>query len=212
MALTTIKSSIDGVTQVITLDCNLGETHDFSSEVTDNPIEDGSTIVDNVVSLPTELTIDAVLYGEDSNGSTSKERFAILNTMRREGRLLVITTPFDAYDNMLITSLSLANTIEDSAFQGNIRFSMSVKNVVIVNSLQSTVTPSRYKKKVKRGKPKWDSKQDKLEIRNAIADAAKAGREKRLKELSAKKIEESGRVNEFDDQDRLNLAGYGGVY
>lgn len=158
----TILSSTYG-TQKFTyeLDCTLFEVHTFNSEVTESPIEDGSSIVDHIINRPVELSIEAIITGKKelkADGtvvgfSSAKERFGVLNQTRAQGSAVSVLNGMGTYPNMVITNLTITNTPEASIHNDTIRFSMSLKQVVVVNSLQVTITPDKYKKKKKRGKP-----------------------------------------------------------
>jgi len=127
----------------ITIDCNLFETHTYNSDITENPIEDGTTVIDHSVQIPVRLDIEAIIVGGKFDGAdeTAQERFEVIDTFRKEAALLYVTTPQTDHDNMLISSLRVSKTSEIGEA---IRFSMSLKQVTIVNSLEvSTTAPSQ---------------------------------------------------------------------
>lgn len=144
---TSIVATLGENTTILFLDCNLFETHQFTSEVTENPIEDGSSVVDHIINKPLQVQIEAIISSVSGDLDEAKDSFSVLNRMRSEGKLVELGTPFELYENMVITELRVINTPEITVSNGTIRFSMRLTQVKLVKSLQVTVVGVKYKKR-----------------------------------------------------------------
>lgn len=126
--------------------CTLHQVVSRVSEVTDNPIEDGSSVVDHIIHRPLEVSLEVILYGAGFFGESSAElRLSALDYMRVNGRLLtlMVSTLDDA------TSLSTGeedvgagfapNDLQRSGREGKNQYK-SYENM-LVTSLVVTDTP-----------------------------------------------------------------------
>lgn len=71
----------------IFLDCHIRESHQLRSRVTDNPVEDGSTISDHIIPEPREVTIEGIVTNSPLSNTVSG--FLVRNargTVDQDGR------------------------------------------------------------------------------------------------------------------------------
>lgn len=139
---TSVASSDDtpslAVIDGFVLDCLLSDTHTFESEVTEFPVESGSTISDNIRSKPLVISLEAIVSNTPltfagnfrASGSVpSIDAYAKLLAIRRDRRLVTIATSLETYDNMALESI----TIPRASGRGDeLRFSATFKQVEIV--------------------------------------------------------------------------------
>lgn len=139
------------------------------SEVTDDPVESGSNITDNVVARPLMLGIDGIVSNatvgpiETSRNTTtnpSEDAHALLDLLWRERRIFTIETPTQVYQNMVVQSITNPETnLTGSSYE----FSATFKQIRIVNTerTQTRVVVPRAQKRRKIGhqaaKPTFDN-------------------------------------------------------
>src|SRR6266581_7024811 len=96
------------------IDCLLKDDHTFDAEVTEYPVESGSTISDNIRNKPLVVAMECIVSntpleqaGKSRTPGTFPEddAYALLLSIRKERRLVSITTSLDDYDNMAIEAL-----------------------------------------------------------------------------------------------------------
>ncbi len=124
------------------IDAFRSETHRQSNTVTRFPVEDGSDINDHVISNPDVLEIQGIvgaviLSDIDTGTNRTLDAFNELTRLKVERNLISIVTGLKVYDNMIIESF---NVPRNSTNGGSLSFSMTLKNINIVES-QSTVIP-----------------------------------------------------------------------
>lgn len=109
----------------IDLDANLQETHDWSNDVTQNPVENGSDITDHVIENPDRITIrgfisDSPLRGivgntvaiinalsGEQSGQRTKETFDLLEKLSKLKLPVIVTTKYKIYTDMIMTNVSI---------------------------------------------------------------------------------------------------------
>jgi len=145
--------ALDGVgIGQISIDATVQQEHKLASEVSDNPVEDGSNIVDHVNLLPFQLTLNGVItdspikFGVFSSVVNAGQTIATLFGQTRrsieayqqleklwESRVpLTIITSLKEYKDMIIESLSVPRTAQT----GNaIHFTISFRQIKRVNSV-----------------------------------------------------------------------------
>lgn len=117
----------------IELDAALDEEHEWSAEVTMNPVEVGSPVTDHIIEQSDKLRIkgfvtDAPLVSA-SVGAINKtqDTFDLLNRLIKLKEPMTVYTQYRIYDNMVLTNLSVPRSaavgeaIEFSAEFINIR-------------------------------------------------------------------------------------------
>jgi hypothetical protein len=126
------------------LDCLLSDNHTFDSEVTEFPVESGSTISDNIRPKPLVITIEAIVsntpltFAGNFRGAGSVpsiDCYAKLLAIRRERRLVTIATSLETFFNMALESLGIPR----AAGRGDeLRFNATFKQVQIVINKRET--------------------------------------------------------------------------
>lgn len=154
----------------IPLDASIRERHSDTVQVTDAPIEDGSSIQDHAFEDPFRLTIDgfitdspvrflsgvrSIVEGEDPGGiigralypaglTRSASAFRALKSLKAAKQPITVQTGLAVYPNMVITAF----TVDRDKTRGRaLWFTMAFKQVTIVRSEtiaipQETVNPT----------------------------------------------------------------------
>lgn len=156
------------------IDASVSESHEFSSEVTQYPVEQGGAVTDNIRPKPIVVTIEGIVsdtpiggvaalrhVGARGDGKTtpSSEALAALEAIRLARDPVTITTTLRTFDNMVMTSLSVPR---DAATGAALRFSATFQQIIVVTNSRSTVrvTPVRAQPK-RTATPSAASKKDK---------------------------------------------------
>jgi hypothetical protein len=141
------KSPVLAQIAEIVLDASIEETHEFKSKVTQFPVEDGSTISDNIYNEPEHLTMHGLVtnnplprpgeavYGDSENAplSVSRAEATLFQLMKiRQSRTpIAIVTGLMNYSNMVMTSLSIPR---DAAKGNAINFTAEFTKINIVST------------------------------------------------------------------------------
>ncbi|HCW79876.1 MAG TPA: hypothetical protein DG942_02080 [Ruminococcaceae bacterium] len=111
MSLVIITNTQNGISYY--MDVTFKETHTFTNEITQNPVQEGANINDHVYHQPVTFMWDvgmsdclgSVISGQfSSSAGRSTSAFEVLESLWRNTTLLTITTSFKQYNNMLIKS------------------------------------------------------------------------------------------------------------
>jgi len=126
----------------IEIDAVLSEEHIFDSDVTRNPVEDGTQYTDHTVLLPTVLQIEGRvsdtslkyldfvdLVSRSDRASRSREAFQKLVDMQNKKIPFSVYTGLSNYENMIFESLSFPRTSKDGF---SIRFDAVMVELLIV--------------------------------------------------------------------------------
>lgn len=134
MALSLIFNKIPrGQINGLTLDAVLSENNSFTSTVTENPVEDGKTISDNIINDPYKVNMAGIIsdtppnllgIGSSTSGSKSKAAFDLLVNARDQKQLFNVVTGFKVYQNMAFTNLD-SNRDKDTGQSLNFTSSMT---------------------------------------------------------------------------------------
>ncbi len=131
----------------ISLDASITESHSFNSRVSAFPVEDGLSIVDNIINDPAGLEINgfitntpitfflsniASLINDTSGGDRVKTAFEGLLALRESKEPFTIVTGLKTYEDMVFTNLSFPR--DRSVGTTNLRFTARVVNVKFVSS------------------------------------------------------------------------------
>ena len=134
------------------IDASITESHEFDSDVTDFPVETGSSITDNVRPKPIVVTIDGIVsdtpLGTISGVRTgtdalpSADALAALLAIRDARQPISITTSLKSFPSMVLTTLAVPR---DATTGAALRFSATFTEVLLVTNNRTTVrvaTPS----------------------------------------------------------------------
>lgn len=137
----------------IPLDASISESHSFNSRVSQFPIEDGSSISDNIVNDPTGLDLNGfvtntpvVIFTQNisniidntTGGDRVKTAFEALLFLRESKEVFTIVTGLKVYENMVFTSLTFPR--DKTTGTTNLRFNAKVINIKFVSS-RTIVSP-----------------------------------------------------------------------
>ena len=130
------------------IDAFLAEHYSFSNQVTDIPVEEGSTISDHIVEEQDVISIEAFIgnaaFGtvvQDGNSLTSifppekgariRQAYQELLRLKRAKEKLDVVMGLDTFTDMVITSFEIDRDAENGA---DLPFSMEFKRIQIVKS------------------------------------------------------------------------------
>jgi len=135
------------------------EDHQFSSTVTDYPIEDGSVISDHIIEKPLMITIDGIVSDtplaviaalRSDNSKPSADAFAELMDMRDAREPVTVETSMGTFTQMALQDVSFPRAAGDG---DTLRFRASFKQIGLVTNERTTLRVSvpRAAKKSNRG-------------------------------------------------------------
>ncbi|MCW1825694.1 hypothetical protein OLZ31_02330 [Enterobacter asburiae] len=125
------------------------EPHDWTRDITTNPVEGGSPIADHIIRQPKKLSVTGMISNTPVRGIISRiegeppkdnvrEAIALLENFYNSNELLTVYTRDIVYENMLITSISIPRRTEDGTA---INFSMDFQQVNIVTTATTKLPP-----------------------------------------------------------------------
>ena len=140
----TPRKSIGG----FVIDAFLKESYSFQNQVTDIPIEEGSTISDHVIPEQDKISIEAFIGRtefavigmdgtnenqdlEPSTESRIRQNYRELKRLKESRQPLTLSLGLDVYRNMVITDFNIDRDVESGK---DLPFSMSFTQVKIVKS------------------------------------------------------------------------------
>lgn len=143
---------LDPVVGNLEFDCIDAETHDWSRDVTSNPVENGSPIADHIIEQPDKLSVTGMIsnspirsYSDQIlgivNGQINDDRvvkaFDTLDRLMKSKELVTIYTRYKTYTDMVLQSVNIPRTVEAG---DAIIFTVQAIKVRIVTS-QTTSLP-----------------------------------------------------------------------
>jgi len=152
--------------QTLPITVTLKETHSFNQEVTNKPVEDGSTISDNIILQPDQITIngifaddsvvqevlDIVSYGQKYSTSTWEDKMALLQTIRKTREPFDLVTSLGTYKNMFFSG---ALTFDRDATNATaLFFTATLQNISIIQSRTTKVPAASTKDPLKQAPAK----------------------------------------------------------
>ena len=175
----------------IVVDAFINETHTFSSEITEDPIESGGTIVDHVYQMPFSLSIEGIIsntpmsligltvfdsvdrYFKDESNNFASNAFAKIEDVFKRREAISIATSLKTYDNMVLESLSVER---GGGQQESLRFSCTARQIKLAHHhlikineapKRKSSTKTKQKKGLQETKPLVDeSRVNKSAIKN----------------------------------------------
>lgn len=100
--------------QTVTLDVTSVAKHSLQNDVTDSPVEDGSSKTDNVRAKPRRLTLTGMLSNAPIGfipkvleDNISRDGFEQLESFYQDADRLTIITPLATYDDMVIETIDV---------------------------------------------------------------------------------------------------------
>lgn len=125
----------------IEIDAVIRERHQYDSEITENPVEDGTIFSDHVVLLPVSYEMqgrvtDASLSLLDLRlAGRADDAFRELVTLQRSREPFDVVTGINTYSNMLFQSIGFPRESSDGR---SIRFEAVMREILIVGDQAAT--------------------------------------------------------------------------
>ncbi len=118
----------------ITLDAELTENHNFASQVTRYPVENGADISDHISIEPESVSIEGIITDSPIGGGNAEGRylktFDDLEQLWRKQDVVDVVTHLKVYQDMAIRSLSIPR---DNKTGQALRFTADLQKVVKAN-------------------------------------------------------------------------------
>jgi len=122
------------------------ETHTYTSEVTQNPLEDGSIITDHIIEKPLTLRVEIAITNTDQNNKTIFNSFV---QKLKNRSTLTLNTEHQIYKNMVLTSFTPTHSAPyKGAFTATLVFTQLRYYNAVANTNTNTANTS-----VKGGEP-----------------------------------------------------------
>ena len=149
----------------LVLDAIVSEKHNFSSEITEHPVESGSVIADHIYSKPISLDLDCIItntpmtwvgltafdsfkrFNAGESNDFSEIAFKKIEEIFRKREPITIATLLKTYDHMVLESLSVERGGDTSA---SLHFNCTAKQIRIIDQLLVKIP----KPKTPRAQPK----------------------------------------------------------
>lgn len=125
----------------VEFDVSLSEDHIFRSDITENPVEDGSIYSDNIVLKPFIFEFegrisDASQYVSEIRGpGRSADGFKELVSLQNKKALFEVKTGIAIYKNMTFKELSVPRVSSDGR---SIRFNATIQELLIIGEDSET--------------------------------------------------------------------------
>lgn len=147
---------------LFTFDAAIDENHNFSSEVTDDPVEEGSNVTDHKKLNPNRITITGLVsdtpIGDElinirqnsGNASPSVQALEFLLAINESKEPVKVFTTLRPYSSMVLENLSIPKNAETGK---SLQFTANFKEIKFVSNNKTTVRVKlpRSKKKANRG-------------------------------------------------------------
>lgn len=121
----------------VELDVTLREDHNYSSRVTNYPVEDGAIISDHIINDPNILTLEGIVTDTPLSILTffnrSVDAFNRLIEVHEKRELVTVVTGIKVYPNMAIT---LLNVPRDVTTGQSLKFTIELQNVILDTSVR----------------------------------------------------------------------------
>lgn len=100
----------------VTFDAMVSEQHSGEVQVTDNPVERGIDVSDNIRPKPEQLQLDVLvsnsplaraLLGSPNSPKRATEAFRVLRELRDAGTLVTVVTSLRTYESMVIQKIDV---------------------------------------------------------------------------------------------------------
>lgn len=112
------------------IDITLSEAHTLPATVTDKPIEDGSTINDNVIVGQGTVSVSGI-FRDEMSGNSQLDKWAALKAIQSAREPFTLTTSMGAYVNMVLLNISADRSVSNV---GALFFTAELKQVRIIAS------------------------------------------------------------------------------
>jgi hypothetical protein len=150
----------------VQFDCSVSETHSKEAQITDHPVEEGSTISDHIRRQPESLELNGIVTNHpiiflasiqapsplENDLSPTPDRaevaYATLREIMDKGELVTVVTSFWEYENMAITSMSVTRDAQN----GNVlNCNLGLREIIIAKT-ETVAAPEPSKAAQKKAK------------------------------------------------------------
>lgn len=160
------------------VDVTVSESHDLPSTVTEKPVEDGSSINDNVILGNEKLSISGILT-DDRLGTSQAQKWESLKEIRRSREPFTVTTSLDVYENMIFANI---NASRDVTTTGAVVFTADLTRVRIIAS-ETAQVPLRAVPEARKAKQAGALDKGKQQATTESAEAAPRTRRSLAKQI-----------------------------
>lgn len=127
------KTDVGGVF----LDATLSEDHEYSSRVTNYPVEDGRSFSDHIINDPVRVSITGVVSDTPlailSSFNRSIDAFNRLIQIHENKQRITVVTGIKIYTDMVMTSLSIPKNV---ATGQSLTFSIQLQKILLDNTVR----------------------------------------------------------------------------
>ena len=119
----------------VVVDAVLSENHRFESNITENPVEDGTIYSDNAVLLPVVVELECRISDATATlarlnyPGRSTEAYKELVSLQKKRQKITVVTGLNVYQNMMIEALGIPRSGRDG---NSIRFALVAKEILVV--------------------------------------------------------------------------------
>lgn len=167
----TVLDNVSGtLVDSVVFDAVVNEAHSGEVQVTDNPVERGVDVTDNIRPKPEQITLDVIvsnsplrqtLDGNPDNPKRASEAFRVLRELRDGGVLVSVVTGLRSYDSMVIQKIDVSRNVKTGQV---LSAKIALRQILIADTatVPAPIKPSGEKKKSDGKKPSKEAsaKQD----------------------------------------------------
>lgn len=143
-------ASLSGIVS-LEFDVLLDETHDWSNDITDNPVENGSPVTDHIIRQSdkfrmTIMVTDASLYQKQTSSSDqiTANAFDVLRQLMDSRETVTVFTKYNTYYDMGISHIGVPRSKENG---NSLIFQIEFKHIRLA-STQTVKVPAGVSKKL----------------------------------------------------------------
>lgn len=128
------------------LDCLISDNHQFDAEITDFPVENGSTISDNIRNKPLVVTMECLVSNSplgqlrqlrDKDSDPIDSAYDLMLKIRNDRQPIFIGTSLRTYENMALQNLGFSRK---SGGADNLEFTAVFKQIeLVINNREKRV-------------------------------------------------------------------------
>lgn len=135
-----LQSNVGGVF----LDATLAETHEYSSRVTEFPVENGTVISDYVINDPVKISITGIVSDSPirflSLFNRSSDAFNRLVRIHEQKEIITVVTGIKIYQNMVMTALSVPRDVDTGQ---SLSFAMDFQQIILDSTVRFTTNKNQ---------------------------------------------------------------------
>jgi len=143
----------------IEFDVLLDENHEWSADITTNPVEVGSPVADHILLNPDRFRVTAMISDSSISGSlidnlqriddvqsetNTQTIFNLLRSMHEDQQTIIVYSKYKTYNDMAISSIGIPRS---SANGDSLQFTVEFVNIRVV-STQTVKVPDGISKKL----------------------------------------------------------------